>query len=204
MSVRNDCGPRSIRPDSRSVTVNRVDETSRPALAQSLWRPDPWTVQGTTYPQRTRLSQRRARRLCRTRSTPVPWTVLVTELLRGQSMELFAHRLVSVVQVGGRDGVYPAASDVGRRPAASPHARPDGSGAGPNRRAARARAEPLRARGLLTALVRALRLQALGAAAEAAAVDRATCSPGPRPARRRRRPRRRPGGHVQGREPQPP
>ena len=57
--------------------------------------------------------------------------------------------------------------------------------------AARARPEPLRARGLLAALVGALRLQALGAAAEAAALDGRARAPGAGRERGRPRPRRR-------------
>src|SRR4029077_17384925 len=71
------------------------------------------------------------------------------------------------------------------RPAASASSsRPDGRGVRTYPRAARARSEPLRAGGLLAALERALRLQALGALAEAAAVH-GRASPS-RPGRERR------------------
>src|SRR5207237_557997 len=60
--------------------------------------------------------------------------------------------------------------DAGCGTTSAPRARTHGSRVRANRGASRTRAEPLRARGLLAALVRALRLQALGPAAEAAAV----------------------------------
>src|SRR6187551_1999932 len=59
-------------------------------------------------------------------------------------------------------------SELGCRTATPPGARPHGRGARANRRAARARAERLRAGGLLAPVVRALRLQAFGAPPEAA------------------------------------
>ena len=66
---------------------------------------------------------------------------------------------------------YTESPDRGRRSAhrccsRPSRARPHGRGAGPHRRAARSRAEPLRAGGLLAALVGALRLQAFGPPAE--------------------------------------
>ena len=64
--------------------------------------------------------------------------------------------------------------------------------------------ERLRTCGLLRALVRALRLQALGAAADAAAVARRARAARAGRERRRRRPRRRPRRRVQGRVAQPP
>ena len=64
--------------------------------------------------------------------------------------------------------------DAGRRTASPPRPRPHRRRVRPNLRAARARAERLRARRLLAALVGALRLQALGAVAEAAAVGAAS------------------------------
>src|SRR5437870_2692513 len=64
------------------------------------------------------------------------------------------------------------ASDGARRTASPPGPRSDRRGARPYPGADGARAEPLRARRLLAALVGALRLQALGPAPEAAPVER--------------------------------
>ncbi len=91
----------------------------------------------------------------------------------------------------------------GRRPAASPRPRSDRLGSGPYPGLARARPEPLRARGLLPSLVGALRLQALRPAAQAAAVGRRARPPGAGRERGSARPRRRNGGRLQGRVAQP-
>src|SRR5438132_1338350 len=64
--------------------------------------------------------------------------------------------------------------------------------------------EPLRAGGLLAALVGALRVQALGAAAAPPSLRRRARPPGPGRERGRPRPRRRAGGRLQGRVAQPP
>src|SRR5262249_11872072 len=72
----------------------------------------------------------------------------------------------------GRGPGYTESPDGGRRPAAPSLPRSHGLGSGPYPGAARPRSEPLRARRLLPPLVRALRLQAFGAAPEAAALRR--------------------------------
>ena len=94
---------------------------------------------------------------------------------------------------------YSPVSDDGGRSASASRTRPHGRGVHANRRAARARAEPLRAGRLLAALVGALRLQALGAAAQAAALGRRARAAGAGRERRRARPRRRTRRRVQGR-----
>ena len=88
----------------------------------------------------------------------------------------------------------------------SPHAapRPDRPGVRPHLRAARARAEHLRAGRLLVALERALRLQALAPAAAPVPDARRARPPGPGRERRRDRRRRRAGGCPQGGVAQPP
>src|SRR2546430_298194 len=98
---------------------------------------------------------------------------------------------------------YTESPDAGPGTTAAPRSRSDRLGGEPDPGAPGSRAEPLRARRLLTALVGALRLQALGAVAEAAAV--AGRARAPRPGRERRRPRsrRRPRGRIQGRVAQP-
>ncbi len=87
--------------------------------------------------------------------------------------------------------------------AAPPRARSDRRGVRPYPKPARARPERLRARRLLAPLVRALRLQALGQAAEAAPHGRPRGAAGAGGERRRDRHRRGPGLRVQGGEPQP-
>ena len=103
-----------------------------------------------------------------------------------------------------RSAGYTESPDGARRPAAPPRPWSDGLGSAAYPRPARPRPESLRARGLLPPLVGALRLQALGAAPEAAPLDGRARPAGP--GRERRRPRRRrwDGGRVQGRVAQPP
>src|SRR5439155_4919642 len=76
-------------------------------------------------------------------------------------------------------------SDAGRGTAPPSCSRPHGRGARAYPGAARARPEPFGARGLLAALVRALRLQALGAPAQAAALGGRSRPPGAGRERRR-------------------
>src|SRR6266511_429739 len=113
-----------------------------------------------------------------------------------------AYDLVTVAPYRREAGIH-WPPDAGCGTASAPRARAHGQRVRANRGSSRTRAEPLRARGLLAALVRALRLQALGAAAEAAALDRRARPPGPGRERRRARPRRGRGGRVQGRVAQP-
>ncbi len=90
-----------------------------------------------------------------------------------------------------------------RRAATPPRARSHRLGVRADPGVARARAERLRARGLLGALVGALRLQAFGASAAAAAVERRARVAGAGRERGGGRHRRRPRGRVQGRVAQP-
>src|SRR5580765_4992789 len=76
--------------------------------------------------------------------------------------------------------VYTEPPVPGRRSAHSPRARTDRRGTAAHPRVARARAEPLRAGGLLAALVGALRVQAFGPPAETTSVSRKTRAAGPR------------------------
>ena len=96
----------------------------------------------------------------------------------------------------------PRSYDRGR--AAPPRARSDRPRVRADRRAHGARAQRGRARGLLADVVRALRLQALQAAAALAADRGRARGHGPGRERRRGLARRRPGVRVQGRVPQPP
>src|SRR5439155_26909167 len=99
---------------------------------------------------------------------------------------------------------YTDSSDGSRRTAAPLGPRTHRRGARPYPRAARPGTEPVRARGLLAALVRALRLQTLEATALPVALRGAAGPPGTGRERRGRGSRRGRGGRVQGRKPQSP